>query len=668
MKDAIDQQAPDKQTPLEQISNPAAEEALLEVMREKTLQQDTSTASVNESMIEILTVKWFGGKEYTPEETWIFLWSECQNWPGLQRHLRNSFGEFDPLILWDIEKSKLDLVNSSGGVVGPTVWETLARPGWEVQIRFRSHDKFQGDDVSSDKVPSEAEDGITEEGDEQPTDSIDDFVGELELEAKAQYKLRVVDRYDRVYREETFDFPPIFGQTKMDVKMSETLPVLEEKISVTRARRGTEDDYYVNPEEAMNVLSGYSDSGDLSKRVLIGKGYEIVRGGLKIHSPLLLNALRTVMRYSSSPPSGDDDLLQDGNFAYPYRDLFYHKDDLRQYKLSNRTRERHTSTDNEQCDLHIDVLVEFLRRQTMIIDLDTIEKKWEEGVTPFSAIWLPLKPGCDAYVQEDGTRNGYVVESIQGGDSEFRIRHYLVNVWNLTFDGDVVTRKSKYIKISVFDGDRDITSLPILPAHFVKDEASLRSSLTSRGLQYMKLVKGPTFQEYTGKGAAGKEYEGARVVVDHNRDGTESSYYFPDGDIAGERARVPGCECSECKAYRSAEDMHPHLTFSDYDKIDPNDDINPETGVNSKLTLHHFFLCNSRLWGYVLKDREYEVRIVTDAIDRLVMKTESNKDLLKAICKAYTSGHQQDKPFYADFIRGKGEGQIVLLHGPPGTG
>lgn len=24
--------------------------------------------------------------------------------------------------------------------------------------------------------------------------------------------------------------------------------------------------------------------------------------------------------------------------------------------------------------------------------------------------------------------------------------------------------------------------------------------------------------------------------------------------------------------------------------------------------------------------------------------------------------------FFADYIKGKGEGQIVLLHGPPGTG
>ena len=63
-----------------------------------------------------------------------------------------------------------------------------------------------------------------------------------------------------------------------------------------------------------------------------------------------------------------------------------------------------------------------------------------------------------------------------------------------------------------------------------------------------------------------------------------------------------------------------------------------------------------------------EPRINIHAIDRLVMKTEGNKALIKAVCQSYTSVDHQHKPFSADFIEGKGEGQIILLHGPPGTG
>jgi SpoVK/Ycf46/Vps4 family AAA+-type ATPase len=59
---------------------------------------------------------------------------------------------------------------------------------------------------------------------------------------------------------------------------------------------------------------------------------------------------------------------------------------------------------------------------------------------------------------------------------------------------------------------------------------------------------------------------------------------------------------------------------------------------------------------------------VTNAIDQLVMRPESNKVTIKAIVKTYAENYGQSGLFRADFIRGKGEGQIFLLHGPPGTG
>ena len=42
---------------------------------------------------------------------------------------------------------------------------------------------------------------------------------------------------------------------------------------------------------------------------------------LQIHSPFLLNALRSVVQYSSEAPSGDKDNVRDGRFDYPYKDL-----------------------------------------------------------------------------------------------------------------------------------------------------------------------------------------------------------------------------------------------------------------------------------------------------------------------------------------------------------
>ena len=61
-------------------------------------------------------------------------------------------------------------------------------------------------------------------------------------------------------------------------------------------------------------------------------------------------------------------------------------------------------------------------------------------------------------------------------------------------------------------------------------------------------------------------------------------------------------------------------------------------------------------------------KIVANAIDRLIMRPEANKETIKAIVQTYTDNDSQARRFSADFIHGKGEGQIFLLRGPPGTG
>lgn len=61
-------------------------------------------------------------------------------------------------------------------------------------------------------------------------------------------------------------------------------------------------------------------------------------------------------------------------------------------------------------------------------------------------------------------------------------------------------------------------------------------------------------------------------------------------------------------------------------------------------------------------------RIDKNVIDTLVMRPDSNKAMVKAICETYSQKGDRENLFFADYIRGKGEGQIILLHGPPGTG
>jgi hypothetical protein len=120
-----------------------------------------------------------------------------------------------------------------------------------------------------------------------------------------------------------------------------------------------------------------------------------------------------------------------------------------------------------------------------------------------------MKPGTDVYTQEDGLLNAYVVDSVSGGvnylamaDWVTSATRYTIVMWNLIFDGKVIKRKSKKIHIPVFDGDREIMSLPVFPARFqdVLDSGTRRKQLIERGKRFFASTKGPTFLEYTGLG------------------------------------------------------------------------------------------------------------------------------------------------------------------------
>jgi len=87
-------------------------------------------------------------------------------------------------------------------------------------------------------------------------------------------------------------------------------------------------------------------------------------------------------------------------------------------------------------------------------------------------------------------------------------------------------------------------------------------------------------------------------------------------------------------------------------------------------TLDDFATCSLKYSSLDLLDisRLSEPTINENAIDWLVMKPAVNKETIKAICETYTHDANGEANFHADFIQGKGEGQIFLLHGPPGTG
>ncbi len=125
-----------------------------------------------------------------------------------------------------------------------------------------------------------------------------------------------------------------------------------------------------------------------------------------------------------------------------------------------------------------------------------------------------------------------------------------------------------------------------------------------------------------------------------------------------------GCRCIHCS-------KKPRRRIGrDWTKFD---NIRPDESPPIDEVLFHR-LCLSLVYAYMLEDRKwqqvrvsdlYDVKFNENMLDSLVLPPET-KNTVQAL--AWSASQKTQDSFSADFIEGKGNGQIILLHGAPGVG
>ncbi|KAJ5650644.1 ATPase AAA-type core [Penicillium longicatenatum] len=629
---------------------------------------NTTTAILNspKSPLHVVFVDFFGTR-------WILPYEDSKTWNGVKKLVKNIFvdvyvAEWLTEYLDDEEEGpgqsfSIVKIKPERSNVLSTHWERLVSPGWEFKIEFTLDVIYE---LRKEKRLAKQE---SQSEEEEETDK------EIEAEAKAKELSKIV--YVAKYLAPDRDGDYIRRETKAH---SEKTSLLKDFTETPKSILEEHREVYFSNRTVTNVEETMYDT--IGSPVLF------------VHSPILLNALKAIIGCQALPDMIEpveyraklvESDLGRGQFVYPFTDLHHYRERLLQYK--EEVSEIHDNEYSATCREHIDILFEYLDNlpETGLKSAELLWKDETPRVT-FSSLWLLLKSGADVFVQEEGKLNAYVIESFEGGvqwHSPFaRSLPYTVNVWNLNFNGQYLGRSVRQVKIPVFDGPREINSLPLFPVQFHVEEDPqnpLREQLIDRGKKFVNMVKTPTFQEYNGPSRlqGNRQFKQARVIIDHTsqpwklKELEEEKYaHRPIEEVygvdLGKRTREPKCLCKTCET-NNLHRVVQRRTFDDYDIID----------LTSKPTLsdHQYLLCWSHVYGYVLKDRAWDVlevsglrdpKIHKGIIDTLVMKPESNKQLIKAVCETFGGTYTQ--AFSSDFIQGKGEGQILLLHGPPGTG
>ncbi|ETN45992.1 uncharacterized protein HMPREF1541_00175 [Cyphellophora europaea CBS 101466] len=708
--------------------------------------------------------------ENSEGKSFMVPWSECDTWEKLKVVLEKRLPSANKSTRERIKSGKFLMKNGWDAAYGPEYWHFALHPlppltfhvnlpGSSRQRRRRYLRNIPVEDEELDEIPAlehAADDSSHTESDivedtrpqrllihaksetsiRQAGRGVDLENSAIDERAEVNYEGRIkytVDYFRKERHGWDLDYLHSFSSDKPIIqglwRVAKFAPVLEEKHAVRYPRNRVIPSRHLRPSRMYGLdpdmpVAGEGQADEPDK---LETGDEVDLPSVQIHSKLLLNALGAVANYwTTSAEDVDDhrrrrdeenkqaDNLRAGIFNYPFRDLYYHKKELIDYKDGKYACcARHPEAYQRECGKHIDLLIEYLYEQPDI-GLAQAEAGWarQTPTTNFASFWLLLKPGTDVYVRKRDILNLFVVDTVDGGvefsgrGQVLRAVPYTVSVWGMWFDGEVISRISKTITVPVFDSDREITSLPLFPAEFQDtiDGGATRERLLKRGQKFFKCCKGPAYMEYTGLGHAGRtsKHVRARVVIDHfdrpwtelshnlghacefgdsNRNHRRSDYHSSysswdrrdvivvEAQKPGASARSPRCECVHCVSSVDGGISYPPETHSDYDNIVPSE--------TDTLTNHQYLLCWDQMFGFILKDRNYDLldveylvepQLSDDAIESLVLRPESNKDAIKALVKTYTDQASQTNLFSADFIQNKGEGQVILLHGPPGTG
>lgn len=234
---------------------------------------------------------------------------------------------------------------------------------------------------------------------------------------------------------------------------------------------------------------------------------------ITIFSMKLINALRDVILYFP----GSTLLGEEVDVQEPYCMLVHYKDNLLAYKDDHPS--CHTSSYREECNRHIDLLLNFLEWHSGKALRDEMDR-WTRDVPvcTFENLWLLYRPGESGYrLREPGQYDPYITKVVEGGLESNNLSGYVIDMWNITFDGFYAGRSTDTTYIAPFDGEKEIRSLRFFPERFYSEDERDKEHHGKKPLREILIARGKIFWDLTKQRSCYREYSGKSAEYPFNQ-------------------------------------------------------------------------------------------------------------------------------------------------------
>ncbi|KAF1354036.1 P-loop containing nucleoside triphosphate hydrolase protein [Delphinella strobiligena] len=352
-------------------------------------------------------------------------------------------------------------------------------------------------------------------------------------------------------------------------------------------------------------------------------------------------------------------------------------------------------------------------RNTAMLDkyFRTREASPRGTVVTFDTLWIAFPPGVLVYGKPFADKHQLFISAGEEGWPHQDAKERRFYCWIYDWNGTEFLRRTLYVTIEKFEGQKPLTSLLFYPFELHKDCKTIESILVERGKKFRDLCmakQGNRMFDYRGDAIAGKRgFTGIRnqndkstkqvqdtsssmtmsplinpskpeklskcqvestVMVDYESYSQYGPQDAPLGSIITGEYDDLICGCNDCKdSERLAEECRFY-----FDGKKGHEDW----------TAEQFMLCPPRVLGYILGTKQWaqlhignlqssESRYHQDTWDnKLQLAGEGSgsntKNLLMNLVKSHGDPLVQNK--LQDIVAEKGRGLVILLHGPPGVG
>ncbi|KAL8932924.1 MAG: hypothetical protein Q9216_006609, partial [Gyalolechia sp. 2 TL-2023] len=341
----------------------------------------------------------------------------------------------------------------------------------------------------------------------------------------------------------------------------------------------------------------------------------------------------------------------------------------------------------------------FMAGDLVVAESESSERSlelYQVSILPAADFFSSRRPVKEISTRTEGSQ--HLVESVYKEETLSAMSVFKVDVFYFDFDGQKFGPVERRLELVSYEGEKNITDLPIYPLRYHKNADQFIAMMLARGKKFRELAAPNEYphREYSGLSVGEpQEQIDSQVIIDfalayrkHPKNAPKfglRSWIEDDARVVTEACGIPGC--TDCFKDRFMFDDHRVDRQRTVEFIRANGSllrtISSSEDLTKNLTENMMLLLPNKVYGFVLRSRRWhflnidDVRPLerqNDGFENLILP-QGVARLVESLVRTHDpqnmpsfTGSEYEEEHHVDLVRGKGKGLVVLLHGAPGVG